>query len=227
MTTTGDTRARVLGKIRSSLGVEGDGDERARAVRDRLETHPANLVPERASKPKQERVALFVAMLEGQGATVARATDAADLPELVAGYLRETNLPAQLRSGSDAVLGALPWDRTPSLERRAGAAQADDGASLSRAVAGAAETGTLFLTSGPENPTTLNFLPDTHIAVINAEDIVGSYEEAWDRLRAQYGPRTLPRAVNMISGPSRTADIEQTIIMGAHGPRRLHVIIVE
>ena len=226
MTAPGDARARVLGKIRSALGVAADGDARMQAVRERLETHPAGLVPARADKPKAERLALFVQMLEGQGATVVQAEDAADVPELIAAYLREKNLPAELRSGTDALLSGMPWDRVPSLERRAGPAEAQDGASLSRAVAGAAETGTLFLTSGPENPTTLNFLPDTHIAVIQAEDIGGSYEEAWDRLRARYGPRTLPRAVNMVSGPSRTADIEQTIIMGAHGPRRLHVIIV-
>ncbi|MGI9383176.1 MAG: LutC/YkgG family protein, partial [Methyloligellaceae bacterium] len=216
----------IRGKVRISFGVMGGGDSRSSAVRDRLATRPANLVPARAGQPKEARIAQFVATLEGQGATVAQANDAEDVPELIADYLREKNLPAEVRSGTDADLGALPWDRTPSLERRSGPAEAHDGASLSRAVAGAAETGTLFLTSGPENPTTLNFLPDTHIAVIKAGDIGGSYEEAWERLRAQYGPRTLPRAVNMISGPSRTADIEQTIIMGAHGPRRLHVIIV-
>jgi L-lactate dehydrogenase complex protein LldG len=84
----------------------------------------------------------------------------------------------------------------------------------------------LFLVSGADNPTTLNFLPEAHMVLINASDILGSYEEAWDRLRAAYGEATLPRTVNMISGPSRTADIEQTIVRGAHGPRRLHVLIL-
>ena len=87
----------------------------------------------------------------------------------------------------------------------------------------AAETGTLLLVSGAERPTTLNFLPDTHVVVLHRHQIVGPYEAAWDRLRAE-GP--MPRTVNFVSGPSRTADIEQTIVMGAHGPRRLHVIIV-
>ena len=90
----------------------------------------------------------------------------------------------------------------------------------------AAETGTLFLVSGPENPTTLNFLPEAHTVLIKSSDIVGSYEEAWDRLRAIYGKGALPRTVNLVSGPSRTADIEQTIVMGAHGPRRLLVLIL-
>ena len=56
---------------------------------------------------------------------------------------------------------------------------------------------------------------------------LGPYEDAWDRLRAAEGEGRLPRTVNFITGPSRTGDIEQTIQMGAHGPRRLHVILVE
>jgi L-lactate dehydrogenase complex protein LldG len=114
----------------------------------------------------------------------------------------------------------------PVLERRFGAAEAEDVASLSRAVAAAAETGTLFLVSGPDNPTTLAFLPELHTILIRAEDILGSYEDAFDRLRALYGGGALPRSVNMISGPSRTADIEQTIVRGAHGPKRLHVVLL-
>jgi L-lactate dehydrogenase complex protein LldG len=84
----------------------------------------------------------------------------------------------------------------------------------------------LFLLSGPDNPTTLNFLPEAHIVLIEAADIAGCYEEAFDRLRAIYGEGNLPRSVNLISGPSRTADIEQTIVRGAHGPRRLLVLIL-
>ena len=90
-----------------------------------------------------------------------------------------------------------------------------------------AETGTLVLTSGPDNPTTLNFLPDTHIVVVDAKDIAGDYETVWHaRCARHYGEGALPRTVNLITGPSRSADIEQTLILGAHGPRRLHVMVV-
>ena len=92
------------------------------------------------------------------------------------------------------------------------------------AVCGVAETGTLILTSGPDSPTTLNLLPDTHIVVLSTDSIVGSYEDGWDLLRAR---GELPRTVNMITGPSRTGDIEQTIQLGAHGPRRLHILLVD
>ncbi|MEZ0282782.1 lactate utilization protein C, partial [Methyloceanibacter sp.] len=105
------------------------------------------------------------------------------------------------------------------------AAEPNDRASLSRAVAGAAETGTLFLLSGSDNPTSLNFLPEAHSVLIAASDIFASYEEAFDRIRLLSGG-VMPRSVNLISGPSRTADIEQTIVRGAHGPRRLHVVIL-
>ena len=84
-----------------------------------------------------------------------------------------------------------------------------------------------MLTSGPDTPTTLNLMPDTHIVVMRADQIVGPYEDAWDRLRARQGDKALPRTVNFITGPSRTGDIEQRIELGAHGPRRLHIVLVE
>ena len=97
---------------------------------------------------------------------------------------------------------------------------------MSHAFAGVAETGTLVMASGPDNPTTLNFLPDTHIVVVDAKDIAGDYETVWARVRENFGIDALPRAINMITGPSRSADIAQILILGAHGPRRLHVLIV-
>ena len=221
-----DARTRILSRIRSALGVASGEGERRQAVESRLSNHPAGPVPERARKEGEALGELFVEKLRGQKATVEHVANAGDIPETVARYLRDANLPARIRMGSDELLAVAPWEKTPALERQSGPANGDDLVSVSRAQTGAAETGTLFLTSGPENPTTLNFLPDTHIAVIRADDLVGSYEEAWNRLRAKYGERELPRTVNLISGPSRTADIEQTMVMGAHGPRRLHVIIV-
>jgi hypothetical protein len=89
-----------------------------------------------------------------------------------------------------------------------------------------AETGTLILESGTDNPTTINFLPEVHMVVVRAGDIVGDYETAWTALRQRHGKGEMPRTVNMVTGPSRSADIEQTLLLGAHGPRRLHVMIV-
>lgn len=219
-------RDSVLGAIRAALGVEGSEDSRRAAVRKRLSEHPENLVPERARQDSAALLSLFTRTLEGQNATVARVNNAAEVPEALAAYLRDNNLPAEFRSGADEFLAKLPWERAPSLTRRHGRAEEGDTAALSRASGAAAETGTLFLASGPDNPTTLNFLPENHVVVIRKDDILGSYEQVWNRLREIHGPGALPRTVNLISGPSRTADIEQIIVMGAHGPKRLHVIVV-
>ena len=95
---------------------------------------------------------------------------------------------------------------------------------VSAAFAGIAETGTLALVSGPDNPTTLNFLPDNHIVVLPREAIEADYESVFAKLRGVYGKGGAPRTLNFITGPSRSADIEQTLLLGAHGPRRLHIV---
>jgi L-lactate dehydrogenase complex protein LldG len=169
----------------------------------------------------------FERILEGQSASVKRVSDMNHIPEIVAVYLRDHNLPARIRHGSDDRLATIDWSRAAHIDRLPGPANPVDAVGLSHAFAGASETGTLFLVSGEANPTTINFLPETHIVVIRAGEIVGPYEDAWSHIRKVYGERTMPRTINMISGPSRTGDIEQTIIMGAHGPKRMLVIIVE
>jgi len=87
-----------------------------------------------------------------------------------------------------------------------------------------AETGTLVFASGTDSPPATFLLPETHVAIVRADQIVAGMEEAFARLRAGRG--ALPRAVNLVSGPSRTGDIEQTIVLGAHGPRRVHIVVV-
>jgi L-lactate dehydrogenase complex protein LldG len=191
-----------------------------------LRRHPRGTIPARARARHEALIDLMTAMLTSQGAEVTRAATPEDAVRVIADDLGAHDLPSVLRMGSDPVLGALPWDAVPALQRRTGRAEARYRAALSCAVTAAAETGTLFLVSGNDNPTTLAFLPESHFILVRAGDVVGSYEEAFDRLRALYGEGGLPRSVNLISGPSRTADIEQTIVRGAHGPKRLHVVIL-
>jgi L-lactate dehydrogenase complex protein LldG len=113
------------------------------------------------------------------------------------------------------------------LQIRRGRAEAKDRVSLTPCHAAIAETGTLMLISGALTPTTLSFLPETHIVVVHRDQVVATYEDGWDRLRTTANAEALPRAVNFITGPSRTADIEQHIELGAHGPRRLHIVLIE
>ena len=226
MSASEEARSTVLDHIRAALGVASLDRARRTAVTRRLQRHPRGIVPSRAMASGETRVALFMDMLSKQGADVVRVHTQKEAVGAIASYLGTCNLPSRLRMGKDPVLAALPWREAWDIERLFGRAEPGDRASLSRAAVAAAETGTLFLVSGPDNPTTLNFLPEAHTVLISASDIVGSYEDAWDRLRAIYGEGSLPRSVNLISGPSRTADIEQTIVRGAHGPRRLQVLIL-
>ena len=220
------TRERVIASIRDGLGVSGADKTRADTVAGRLQAHPASTVPGRASGSPEELASRFAEMLESQQATLDWIAEEDDVPEAIAAYLRKLNLPARARIGGDPVLKALPWSRAASLEIVKGPAEPSDELGITRAEAAAAETGTLFFTSGSDNPTSLNFLPENHIAILRKADLLGSYEAVWERLRGRYGAGALPRTVNLISGPSRTADIEQTMVMGAHGPRRLHVVVV-
>ena len=219
-------REAVLGKIRRALGVTGEEAERRNAVAARLENPQPNLIPERGKRDRKGRIALFSEMAERVAATVERLASPDDVPAAVAKHLRDHNLPMQIRAGADLVLASLPWERAPHVERLSGASGGGDLVSLSRAFGGVAESGTLALVSGEDNPTTLNFLPENHIVVLFADDIAGDYETVWSRIREQYGAGVLPRTVNFVTGPSRSGDIEQTLILGAHGPRALHVLIV-
>ena len=219
-------RDAVLGKVQRALAGSGSEAQRREVVERRLAEPKPNLIPARGQLAPEERAALFCRMAESASASVRRLQGPADIPGAVADHLRRHNLPLSLRMGGDPRLQALPWTEEPHLERRSGPSDGRDLVALSHAAAGVAETGTLVLLSGPDNPTTLNFLPDTHIVVVNAADIVGDYETVWRLLREAYGPGLLPRTVNFITGPSRSADIEQTIILGAHGPRALHILAV-
>jgi len=218
-------RDTILASIRRSLGVRGDEAPRRLAVAERLAKHPAGIIPARAQR-ESERLALFRSMMQLAAGTVEEVARRDDVPAAVAKFLRAHNLPFALRRGADPRLGAMPWGRERTLAVAVGRSDGSDTVAVSHAFGAAAETGTLMLTSGPDNPTTLSFLPDTHVVVVQADDIVGDYETLWRRLRERHGAGAMPRTVNWITGPSRSADIEQTLILGAHGPRRLHVIVV-
>ena len=220
-------REAILAKVRTSIGVAAEDDARRKSVSARLKKHPAGVIPARGQLPERERVELFCAQAQKVEATIGRVKSAAGIPKAVSDYLRDHNLPAALRMGSDPRLSELPWERTRALDIGIGASAGDDAVGLTYAFGGIAESGTILTLSGSENPTSLNFLPETHIVVVNAADIVGDYEAMWDRVRKSQGKRGLPRTVNWITGPSRSGDIQQTILLGAHGPRSVHIIVVD
>lgn len=221
-----ERRRQMLERVRTGLNDGTSMAARRDAVAKRLAGQSPHLIPERAKKDATGLKALFTEHLKGQTATVLDVARMSDLPAAIANYMRSQNLPLRLRVGDDPRLAALPWSTEPALTLKKGRAQGSDDVGLAHAVAGVAETGTLVMAAGPDNPVTINYLPETHIVVVNAADIVGPYEQAFDKVRAKFGRGTMPRTLNLISGPSRTADIGGRLVVGAHGPRRLCVLIV-
>ena len=208
-------RDAILARIRVATGsAEGDAP-------DRLATRPPGPRPARAG---DEPVARFASEAAAAGCTLTDLVPPEDVPAAIAEWLAAENLPARLAASPDPALDRYPWSSRPllTLERRR--AEAEDRVSLTPCFAGVAETGTLATLSGPERPVTLNFLPEAHVALVSTRDLVGAYEDLWTRVRAV---GDTPRTVNLITGPSRSADIGQELRMGAHGPRRLHIVLVD
>jgi L-lactate dehydrogenase complex protein LldG len=215
----------VLAAIRRGLRRGALPDDQAAMLRGRLERHPRQLIPARSRLPHGEQVDLFVSNVEKEFGTVTRVADAGEVPAVVADYLAAQNLAGDLVMAPHPELRAIDWSVRPLLAVREGHAEGSDMVSVQHGFAAIAETGTLMLPSAAERPTTLNILTDTSVVVLRASRVVGAYEEAWDLLRSEIG--AMPRNVMLVTGPSRSADIEQALELGAHGPRRLHVVLIE
>jgi L-lactate dehydrogenase complex protein LldG len=215
----------ILTAIRRGLKRGALPPDQSAMLHGRLAQHPRHLIPARSQLPTTEQIELFVRNVEREFGSVVRVADLDEVPGVVVDYLAAQNLPGRVVMAPHPELQAIPWSARPLLEVREGRAQGSDAVSVQHGFAGIAETGTLMLPSAPERPVTLNLLAETEIVVLRSSAIVGAYEEGWDRLRAEIGE--MPRNVMFITGPSRSADIEQTLELGAHGPRRLHVVLVE
>ena len=218
-------RGEILDGIRRSLKRGELTGAQREVVEQRLATPPRGPAVARARLAQNEKVGLFCQWADTNSATVARVA-ASDVPGEVAAYLARNNLPAEAVLAPSPALEGFYWGSQRMLSLRRGRGEGSDQVSITGAFAGIAETGTIVTASGADHPVTLNLLPDTHIVVLLERDIVAGYEEVWERLRQRYGKNRMPRTVNTITGPSRTGDIEQTIELGAHGPRRMHILVV-
>lgn len=214
----------IFNRIRRGLRVGTDDDQRRQTVRARLEARAPNLIPQRGQLPPAERLGLFMAMARESAAELVELQHRDELAAAVETWLADHGC-RQLVVAGDEQLNDLDWSGNSPLVREQRPARVGDEASLTCAFCGIAETGTLLLYSRQESPTTLNFLPDIHLVVLAASQVVGVYEEAWQKLRAATAG-AMPRTVNLITGPSRSADIEQKLQMGAHGPRQLVIFLL-
>ncbi len=203
-------REQVLAQIRQSLGRSG------------LAPAPITPLPGPGPIPafSGDVVERFVAKMLEKAATVERLAAMDEVGAAVARYLVDIAAPAQVRASG--ALRTLAWPE--GLQVHYGAAVREDLSSVTPCFAAVAEAGGIVTLSGAETPSTLNFVPDNHVVVVHEAQVVAHFEDLWAKWRATGRP--MPRTVNVISGPSRTADIEQTIQLGAHGPRRLHILLV-
>lgn len=225
-----DSRSAILGRVRAAAQAGGRNEKAAAAaVGDRLAQPPIYPAPARVKGlTALSLIELFTKMAMMAGAGVERVADPARLPHAVADFLTGIGQTLQVRAAPDPGLRAIAWDRRPSLDVGFGPARATDQVGITTALAGIAETGTLVIPSGADCPTSLLFLPRIHIVILPLHHIVGTAEEAWHGLaiRQQARGLAMPRCVNLVTGPSRTADIEQTSLPHAHGPGRVQIILV-
>jgi len=221
----GVARDAVLGKVRAALGKTGDRAQATAEARAYLAGHAQGPRPAMPA----DLVDRFLRRATDMESTVERIATLAQLPKAVARYVDALDLDPSLAEQKShrgvcwPEFGGLDWsDAGLAIEARP--TQGKDRLGITGAFCAVAETGTLVITSGAATPTASMLLPDTHVAVVRPERIVAGMEEAFALIRAELG--AMPRAVNFVSGPSRTGDIEQTIVVGAHGPFRVHIIVV-
>jgi L-lactate dehydrogenase complex protein LldG len=213
-----NSRDDILQRIRAGVGRSAANLDAARARVD------AALVA-RAQGPRPpddgDLVARFRKRSEALSSTVDQVVAIEETPAAVERYLSAHALPR--RAVVVPQLARLDWVAA-GLAVEARAAGDADLVGITGCFCAIAETGTLMLCSSASSPATTSLLPETHIAIVDCGRIVAGMEEGWQLARDEFGE--LPRAVNFVSGPSRTGDIEQTIVLGAHGPYRVHLIVV-
>ena len=210
-------RADILARVRRQIGRSREATDAARLD---IDTALANPVIGPRPLIRGELHLAFIERSEGLSSTVEMAENREEIPALVAEYLRANELPMQ--AAMWPAFADLDW-AAAGVEVKPEPAVDGDLVGITGAFCAVAETGTLMLCSSPTKAATTSLLPETHIALVDFKRIVGSMEEAWALAREELGQ--LPRAVNFVSGPSRTGDIEQTIVLGAHGPYRVHIVI--
>lgn len=208
----------ILGRLRQRIGRDPATMADARA-------HVERVIAASVSGPRPsysgDLAARFIERAKALISTVDECAALSGVPARCAAWLTEQGLGH--RVVVSPVLAGLDWAAS-GLDVRIGAAGGDDPVGVTGCFRAIAETGTLMLCSGAQSPAVNSLLPETHIAVVPREHIVADMEAAFAVARDALD--VWPRAVNFVSGPSRTADIEQTIVLGAHGPYRVHLLIV-
>jgi len=212
------SREAIFADLRRALGRSAPVDEKTRADLDRRDS----TIPDDA-KPQVDGdlIERFMNRVIAGGASATRVRNPDDVVTAVEDFLKEHELSSQLVASTHPLVQRISWPESIAVETRSTAG--DDPTSITGAVAALAETGSVVIASGEGTSTTLNFLSDNHIVLVETAQIGAHLEKVLHETRET---GSMPRALNMITGPSKTADVEQVLQHGAHGPRRLHVIVV-
>jgi len=207
-----NAREAIMQSIRKGLKRETLVSLEERNIQ-RLEAH---IIPQHVQISNSEIIKLFITKAKSVSATVASG-DPGEIVDLVKDYLKGDRSAIKVAPG----LEQLTWGDLPIAF---GTAIETDRVGISQAIAAVAETGTLVCAASPKTPTLLNFLPETSIILLEKRQIMATYEEAWQQFALN---KCLPRTINFITGPSRTGDIEQKLLLGIHGPKKLHIILID
>jgi L-lactate dehydrogenase complex protein LldG len=215
-------REAILARVRKALEKDGP-DSNSKASADAYIA--AHRHGPRPAMPTDLRPR-FITRATDMSSTVESVATLAEIPRAVERYLD-----ALAQSGNARLTTGVCWPEFADLDWAAAGlsiesrpASGSDRLGITGSFCAVAETGTILITSGASTPTAGALLPDTHVAIVRADRIVSGLEEAFALIRSELG--AMPRALNFISGPSRTGDIEQTIVLGAHGPFRVHLLVV-
>ncbi len=173
-----------------------------------------------APKPTGDAVANFSERAGWVQTEVRMLDKMADVPAAIAELLRAKNMAASINLPPDAELAALPWGNTLTVKSNA---PGPDDAAVTTAPFALAETGTLVYPARADSPAAWHFRAGFEIAVLRAPNVLPQMEDALARIK---GTGPIPHTINFVTGPSRTGDIEQTLELGAHGPKALAVLIV-
>jgi L-lactate dehydrogenase complex protein LldG len=218
MDTTAARKA-IFQRIREAQGRPADVTQAERdAVQDYLGRHSQGPRPDIGADLHHRFREQALRMSD----TVHEVAAMSDVPEAAARYLDAIGIAR--RAVAWNTLSQMAW-ATAGVDVEFRRPVDEDLVGITGCFCAVAETGSLMLLSGPDTFASTSLLPETHIAIVPVSRIVGGMEDAFALARAERGE--LPRATTFISGPSRTGDIEQTIVLGAHGPYRVHVIVVQ
>lgn len=219
MSSTATAKSQIFDSIRQALQQFSDADRAA--AKHRYDEITASLTP---------RPVVDGALIDQfchkhtavQGTFAIVATHAA-IPNAVQDFLDEHDLAAEMVMGRTKLLSEIDWPENWHIERRT--ANKADVVAVTDAICAIAETGSIVIANSPEVSSTHLYLPENHVVIMDTGQLVRHLEDAMQLVSHQVEGHS--RGVHLVTGPSKTADVEQTIQYGAHGPRRLHAIFVD